>query len=182
MSLATYIINDKKEKEMSYTFDEHRYNFAVWTAARAIQRGLNNASSANISKLFKKLKIVDKIKPDSIENANDFDTFHKEFCKNLIVEANKLSLELSYGRASKLLAIFIKTYYVLPGNGKGNISKFAHPPIDNILLEKSKKVHSIRPIPKWTLMGEDEYFTVINEFRKLNLDSFWMLEKYWNVT
>jgi hypothetical protein len=176
--------NDKKNNlgnKMNYTFDEHRYNFAVWTAARAIQRGLNNASSANIAKLFKKMDIVGKLAETSIKNENDFDTFQKKSCKAMINYAIKLNLELSYGRASKLLALFIKTYYILPENGAGNISKFAHPPIDNILLERSKKDHSIRPIPKWTLMEEEEYYIVINEFRKLKLESFWMLEKYWNV-
>lgn len=167
---------------MNYTFDEHRYNFAVWTAARAIQRGLSHASSENIAKLFKKLKIVDAIESQKFKNENDYDSFHKSFCDKLIEEAKKLKINLSYGRASKLLAIFIKTYYVLPENGVGNISKFAHPPIDNIVLEKSKKMHSIRPIPKWTLMEKDEYFNVINELRNLKLENFWMLEKYWDVS
>lgn len=167
---------------MSFTFDEHRYNFAVWTAARAIQRGLSNASSANIAKIFKKMDIVGTLAKTSIKSETNYDTFQKAACKAMIEFANELNLELSYGRASKLLAIYIKTYYVLPDKGEGNISKFAHPPIDNMQLENSKRVQSIRPIPKWTLMGEDEYFNVINEFRKLNLDSFWMLEKYWNVT
>lgn len=180
MSLATYIINDKKEQEMSYTFDEHRYNFAVWTAARAIQRGLSNASSANISQLFKQLKIVNRIKPDNIKNANDFDTFHKEFCKNLINEAKKLEIDLEYGRAAKLLAVFIKSYYILPEKGKGQFSKYAHPPIDRIMQEKAKKEKKLKTIQSWTKLNEKQYFELLNKLRVDENKGLWYLERFWN--
>lgn len=165
----------------NYTFDQHRYNFAVWTAARAVQRGFKNSKTKNIATLFSEIKLVETLDASKIKSEEDYDNFQRKICKTAIKVAKDLGIDLSYGRASKLVAIFVKTYYILPEGGKGNISKFAHPPIDKILLENSKGEHSLRPIPKWTLMDEKGYFAVINEFRKLKLPSFWMLEKYWNI-
>lgn len=168
--------------KMSYTFDKHRYNFAVWTSARAIQRGLKNATSASISKLFKKSNIIKLIDEKYIKNANDFDTLQSEICKILKNAAKDMDIDLSYGRASKLIAIFIKTYYILPEQGKGNISKFAHPPIDKIVLENLKKFGKIKAVPAWTKLNKNEYTKLIKEIRSnTDLNYFWELEEYWKV-
>lgn len=176
---------------MNYTFDEHRYNFAVWTAARAAQRGVKGFSIEYINSLFLELEIQSELSNAKFKSYKEFDLVHSVICNKLIEQSIKdisinsklrLSEKLTYGRAAKLIAIFIKTNFVLGENGKGNFSKFAHPPIDRIMLTNAKKDRKIDSIPNWSKLDEEQYFNVLDKLRVYENEGLWSLERYWKLT
>ncbi|MCX2982888.1 hypothetical protein EYC98_18660 [Halieaceae bacterium IMCC14734] len=107
-----------------------------------------------------------------------------------ILHLTKMNVQnASYGRAAKLVNVYLKTMVVLI-DPSGEPAKLIYPPIDRILLqslaaksdadEETKKF--FRRI-KWTQLDEPEYFEVVGILRTLNGDRpFWIIEEHWNVT
>lgn len=165
---------------MNYTFTEHLHNFAVWTAARASQR--NFTSTKNIKEAIEQTQLKKLIPRNSLRNTHSFDEFHRHCCRSIIKYLKSKKIKTTYGRASKIVAIYIKTTIVIPTLGKGLLSKIAHPPIDNILLTNLNKKHPNLKIgnEKWTQWTEDEYFAIIKKLRTMKLDKFWEIENFWS--
>jgi hypothetical protein len=162
-----------------YNIVEHIHRFSVWTSARAVQRNFTKTSfiknAIEITDL-KKLIITPEIA------SNDFDKFHKHCCTQIIHSLKKSGIDTSYGRAAKIIAVYIKTSIIIKDKGKSQLSKIAHPPIDRILLTNLTKISDIKMI-NWTEMNESEYFTLISEIKQLaielKLKSLWKIEKHW---
>lgn len=165
---------------MAYTFEDHLHNFAVWTSARAVQRNFTNTE--NIEASIKKAKLRELINSAEILSGEEFDKFHRETAKIIISHLERQGIYASYGRASKIIAIYIKTAIVLKDSGLSIIAKVAHPPIDSILLKKLSLEHPELNVNKvkWTHLNEEDYFILINKLRKLKFEYFWELERYWN--
>jgi len=164
---------------MNYTFTDHLHNYAVWTAARASQRGFTTTDKIKFAIEATGLKGLIKEKcPTSIK---DFDNFLRKTGRTIIRELNKKGIDTTYGRAAKIIAVYIKTAIVIRDSGKSILAKIAHPPIDNILLSNLNKTNKSLGISglKWTLLTEKEYFELIAKLRTLNLKYFWELEKHW---
>jgi len=164
---------------MKYTFSDHIHNYAVWTAARAVQRNFTNTKNIKIAIENTKLK-------DLINNNNDFsivqyDNFHRETANNIIKSLNDLGINVTYGRAAKIIAIYIKTISVIRESGLSNLAKIAHPPIDRILLKNAHKENKNMELNKinWTELNENKYFDLIIKLRTLKFEYFWEIERYW---
>lgn len=166
-----------------YTFNDHLHNYAIWTAARATQRGFTttkNIKSAIDASGLKEL-IYSKEKKENI-TIEQFDKLHREITNKIIKCLHDLGIPVKYGQAAKIIAIYLKTAIIIRDSGLSNISRIAHPPIDNILLTH---LHKDYPdvVPdgiKWTKIDEKEYFELIDKLRTLDFDYFWELEKYWS--
>lgn len=166
---------------MDYNFQEHLHNYSVWTASRASQRGFttteNIASAINKTELqgFATLK---SILPE------EFNTFHRRTSKIIIEEIEKKGIKTSYGRAAKIIAIYLKTAVIIKNSGQGNLAKVIHPPIDNILLKNLNQAHKELKLGniKWTYLNQKDYYNLIYKLRTLDFDYFWELEEYWNPT
>lgn len=100
--------------------------------------------------------------------------------------------EVSYGRAAKIVAIYLKAAVVLGPYGNEPFAKYVHPPIDAI-LKKSLRVYcagdaslseALRSTPSWTRLTQREYEQLIVALRTAALDEreFWTLERYWEPT
>ncbi len=172
---------------MENDFIEYLHNYAVWTAARAAQRGFT--TTKNINDAINTTNLRNLVNKDTIVSANAFDEFHKETCTKIIFHLKKVLQEskglvdkVTYGRAAKIVNIYLKTAVVIKDLGQSQLSKIVHPPIDSILLKKIGKEVSTFPFSKrkWTQMTEVEYFEVINEIRKIETKSLWKIEKYWS--
>ncbi|MEI7587708.1 hypothetical protein, partial [Runella sp.] len=87
----------------------------------------------------------------------------------------------TYGRASKIIAIYIKTAVVLPNRGEGVLAALAHPPIDRILLTNLKVKHWVEAVPNWTDLEQHEYFLLVEHLRRIGITPFWKLEEFWMV-
>lgn len=164
---------------MTYTFTDHLHNFAVWTAARAVQRNFTNTK--NIKAAIEQTGLKELIDYKENLTIEQFDEFHRETSQKILKFLLALGISVSYGQASKIIAIYIKTSIVIRDSGLSNISKIAHPPIDNIILTRLNKKNPELHLNgiRWTQLDESQYFDMINKLRTLNLNYFWELEKFW---
>src|SRR5207237_4965917 len=110
----------------NYTFDEHKHRYAIWTAARAVQRSFT--TTHNIAKAINATGLKCFSQSNEPITQNEYDTRHKQWSK-IIIDV----LDCSYGRAAKIIAIYLKTAVVLPTSGTAN-SLVIHPPLDRFLL------------------------------------------------
>ncbi|HNP48725.1 MAG TPA: hypothetical protein PKL85_07790 [Bacteroidia bacterium] len=169
-----------KKSDDDYSFEEHVHRFAVWTAARAVQR--NFTTTENIRKAIEQTELQNPFFRKDINSPEQYDNFHKKTCDILISVFKKQGIDASYGRAAKIVAIYIKTAIVIPESGKSKLSKIAHPPIDRILLHNldSKYPELKLKSRNWTTLNKDEYFDLIQKFREDFGDCFWKIEVNWS--
>jgi hypothetical protein len=165
---------------MAYTFEKHLHNYACWTAARAVQRNFTN--TPNIIRAIETSALM-QLDSHKVNSSEEYDVFHRKCCNQLIdYLKTECNIEATYGRAAKIVAIYLKTSVIVRYSGEGELSEVAHPPIDRILLTNLHRVNKELNFLKrpWTQLNEMEYFELINKLRTFNLNKFWMLEEYWN--
>lgn len=169
---------------MEYRIEEHMHRFACWTAARAVSRGFLGGSNEAIADLINESNLresLSKTVRDKVKTKDGFDKLHTELKKKLLSQ-NAL---LGHGRAAKTIAIYIKTA-IIPFEPYSEFSKYAHPPIDSILLSGIQKAGVKDNVLKhpWTQYNEKQYSDVIHFLwasrEKLGFEYFWQIEKYWN--
>jgi hypothetical protein len=169
-----------------YEITEHIHRFAVWTAARAVQR--NFTTTANIKAVIEKTQLKNLIENPDIAH-DDYDKFHDACAKKIIrlfekiKDKNGNQIVATYGIAAKIIAIYIKTAVIIPNRGKKELSKVAHPPIDRILLTNLKEDYKEIKNITWTKFDRDQYLEtmrIINKIKtKEKLNANWKIEKYW---
>ena len=172
----------------NYTFSQHRHNYAIWTASRAAMRGLKEGKTINVKKIIE-ISELQQFSNNTLDYSyEEYDKFHSRCAQKLIESFSKLEFNvgtnnaLSYGRAAKIIAIYLKTSIIFCSNGKCNKSKVIHPPIDEILLIKmSKTYEALRDLKeiKWTNLDEKGYFNVVSQIKKHFGRFDWTLEEYW---
>lgn len=165
-----------------YTIQEHMHRFALWISARAAQRGVKKFTIENLNLLFEKINFRSEINfaIERINNSNDFEKFHIEICNKMIENA---SFKLTYGRASKILAMYFKTISINQNTSSGILPQLIHPPIDAILLNAIGDDHvSLKMLKKikWTQLSQKKYWELINHLKGNNLPINWELESYWH--
>ncbi len=168
---------------MEYNFNEHKHRFAVWTAARAVQR--NFAKTKTIIEAIECANLKQFCELDTAICQEDFDRKQKEWCNLIIKYFNKEgeTEKRSYGRASKIIAIYLKTSYLIPNKGETKNCEVIHPPIDRILLNNLARKQNIKELQnfKWTNFEDHNYEFVMNTIRNKGLIFNWTLEKYWDI-
>ena len=117
----------------------------------------------------------------------EFDVWHKSLCRKIIKNLLDAGVsDITYGRAAKLVAIYLKVTVIIGEDPTSPLARVAHPPIDHILLQEIAKENPILgnlAQVKWTNLTEEEYFDVVNKLRSILDDEagFWQIEKYWNA-
>ena len=171
-----------------HLYAEHRFRFAAWAAARAIQQPTKDGFSFKTKEapdIFKAI-CFDKIagKDDWLLKIDDFDTQHAAWRDKLV----KHKKGMTHGRAAKLINVFIKT--LMPSD----MSKVSdelqerwskvHPPIDRIMLKnmnmKKCKFGNINwevYLP-WTQLKSCEYQELIDNIRQ-HEPCLWKIERFW---
>ena len=97
----------------------------------------------------------------------------------------KTSKETTYGRAAKIVAIYLKCTVVLAGHHMTQFASVLHPPIDRILLTRiaagiPRVAKICRKSLTWTRLDEDSYFELIGALREVVAgEPFWSLERHW---
>lgn len=174
---------------MTYNHFQHRHNFAVWCAARAVQRGFTK--SLVLKDALEKSGVVEFIR-DNHETAisqQAFDGHHEKWCTSILATWERNHVEgASYGRAAKLLAVYLKSMIVVQVKAS-SLSDVAHPPIDRIILQNISKDKDVHHPNKgqwkeinWTQLDKPEYKRLVHDFRQLfNGKPFWAIEKYWAI-
>lgn len=179
-------------KSSDYTFEEHIHRYAVWTAARASQRGFTSTTVID-GAIARARHLRDYLAAPKVD-AEEFDMFHREAAKALMEElkceapVNKCT----YGRAAKIIAIYLKTAVVLRLGPEAPESLVIHPPIDRILLNNfASKLKKHYPDSKhlaadlrknWTELTQDEYWELVETIQKIGAPLNWRLEEYWEIS
>jgi hypothetical protein len=166
---------------MEYTLSEHRHRFAVWTAARSVQRSWT--TTLLISQAICSTSLYEFVNSyKAILKQNDFDKMHKKWCEQMINKFQSLGVMASYGRVAKIIAVYLKTSIIIRANEGDNILSIIHPPIDRILLRNLpvnvKEFKSIRVL-NWTQLDSKSYWFIVDTIRE-KLGAFdWRLEILW---
>jgi len=165
----------------SYTFTQHLHNYSVWTAARAAQRAFTSTKNIKSAIELSSLRAFAESESDITEG--DFELFHRK-CANEIVESLRpyTGNKSTYGRASKIIAIYLKTSVIIPNKGNCSRSKIIHPPIDGILLKNLSDwlAEPIRKTKPWTLLNEVQYWEMVSNIKSLCKSFDWTLETHWH--
>jgi len=177
---------------MPYDLFEHRHRFSVWAAARATQRGFTSVE--NLRDALENCGIANFLRnPDALTTDQPaFKEQHKIWCRSIVDFLRHRDIaKVTYGRAAKLVAIYLKSMVILGTSANTTLASVAHPPIDRILLQnlsRATEIHSqhktrFRTI-NWTELDEQSYYDLISDLRGcLRADEpFWSLERFWTVT
>lgn len=165
---------------MEYSLNEHRHRFAIWTAARAVQRSWT--TTANISRVIAAVDlagIVDRYK--TCENQAEFDRLHTLTCEKMAEEFRALGVEATYGRAAKILAVYLKATVIVTMQMDNDQIRLIHPPVDRILLKNLSTVPGLTELRKlnWTKLDKRQYDAMVAKIRgRLNIFD-WRLEEKW---
>ena len=173
-----------------YDIIEHRHRFSVWAAARATQRGF-----ASVDVLRDALQCSGVVEFLETANAQQTDSerfreLHCDWCRSIVRSLERTHPNATFGRAAKLVAVYLKSMVVL-ARPETSLARFAHPPIDSILLRNISRAPEVRSPQKriwgkirWTQLDEGGYYTLIAQLRTVIPDGepFWTLERYWTVS
>lgn len=167
----------------AYSFAEHRHRYASWTAARAVQRSFaNTALICSAIDATRNLRTF--AESDHSPNQEAYDEQHAAWCQQLIAAFSALGKPCSFGRAAKIVAIYLKTAVIIPEKGTSPRSLVIHPPIDRILLHNLCSCTGDRSLIKhgWTQFDEDQYNEVKACIKKHVSDFNWKAEVFWRVS
>lgn len=181
---------------MEYNLEEHRHRFSAWAAARAAQRGYTTVD--NLCEALKACGVREFLTSanlSTVDNEEKFRKKHEEWCgliiKTLKGMKNRGVPKPTYGRAAKLVGMYIKSMIVLGGHSKSSFARYAHPPIDGRLLKNLAKAKDAKcpdkksfKETKWTELKPKEYYKLVEQLHKClsSGEPFWMLERFWNVS
>ncbi|KAB7730234.1 hypothetical protein F5984_13760 [Rudanella paleaurantiibacter] len=163
-----------------YNFEQHLHNYSVWTAARAAQRGY--ASTATIKAAIENSELR-QYAENGLSDRESFNAFHRRCANDLIHHLSReVGREATYGRAAKIISIYLKTSVILTNKAGCERSKFIHPPIDRILLRRIAEHTKIRKYQKmnWTRLDEVSYWKLVDELSNLFGKFDWSLEEFWS--
>ena len=165
----------------TYSFQDYVHDYSVWTAARAVQRSFT--TTKRIKEAIAKSTLREFSEARKCDSIEEFNNFHR-LCAKQIIEAFEGAdiANASYGRAAKIISIYLKTAVVIPMAGQGNLSQFIHPPIDRILLTNLSREHKIKKLCEkgWTALTEDDYWGLYERLKQEGFKFDWALEKYWH--
>ncbi|WP_431512123.1 hypothetical protein [Variovorax sp. DAIF25] len=197
---------------MSYDIEEHRHRFAVWTAGRAYARGGTGGgySMANAKWLIETSQLRMFGTLSKLPEPEAIDAFVHERIAALIDVSRSMTYSkaaqkdeslpfvCTYGRAQKLVNIYLKTTIVCSQAHDDPAVSALHPPLDRVLLEAltalpgkepssvstefakairaAKRQHGVR----WTSFDKSAYVTYIDAIKLLQKGQpLWAVEEHW---
>lgn len=162
-----------------YDFNQHKHNYAVWTAARAVQRGFT--TTAVIKSAIEQTGL--RQYAETTVGHESFESFHRKVANKLIQFIEKSAgINCSYGRAAKIISIYLKTSVILCNNGNCDRSRVIHPPIDSILLNGLSGLSGFKDLReiRWTQLDESKYWDLVAKLKQCPVPFDWTLEEYWS--
>jgi hypothetical protein len=178
---------------MPYDKTEHRHRFAAWAAARAVQRGWGSSKTEKLRGALESCGVREFVCSPESRGIDErrFREFHRQWCREVIKSLTQQGVAAAtFGRAAKLVAVYLKVMVVLSPAGDCDLARVAHPPIDRTELQKLAAEAGVDSPHKrlwktvnWTQLTEENYYSLIGQLRALipSSDPFWTLEQYWNT-
>jgi len=176
-----------------YSLGEHRHRFACWAAARAASRKLAGGSNRAMRIALEESSLPALLLgPQQAwpQSAAEYDRAHSRWCGDVVSSLHGQGVETAtYGRAAKLVAVYVKAMIVCGGGAESALGEVAHPPIDRLLLQALAKqprfpaeLRQEWRRTSWTTLDVDGYDEVILSLREAGLDyqGFWRVERWWS--
>jgi hypothetical protein len=179
---------------MIYDLFEHRHRFSVWAGARAAQRGWAKAKTPVLGEAVENCGVVGFLRAETAAPIDElrFEEFHRAWCRKIVTFLEKKGIpNATYGRAAKLVAVYLKAMVVVGPSWNTDLARVLHPPIDEKLLDKVSRSPEISSLHqprwgriKWTKLDAPAYYQLIAELKESlpDGDPFWTLERFWTVT
>ena len=174
---------------MPYDLSEHRHRFAVWAAARAAQRGFTTVKNLREALEATDIRDVIAARPTRDLSARDFNALHRRWCSSIQTTLIERGVRnVSYGRAAKLVAVYLKTVVTMSDACNSSFGRNVHPPIDRTLLQalaSSAKITSPHQtewrLINWTQLEGPAYDRLVGQLRRAIPKGapFWTIEEYW---
>lgn len=153
------------DTRMPYDLFEHRHRFSLWAAARATQRSFTSVE--NLRDALENCGIDNFLRnPDALTmDEATFKKQHKIWCRSIFdFLKNRHIAKVTYGRAAKLAAVYLKSMIIIGPNANTSLASVAHPPVDRILLQNLSRAPEIQSQHKrrwrtinWTELDEESY-------------------------
>jgi hypothetical protein len=168
------------EKHVSYDLREHRHRFEIWAAARASQRGFTTVGALRDALQATDTQMV-LCDPDTLRLSQDeFNELHQRWCRLIRSRLRKRAPNATYGRAAKLVAVYLKATVIMGENCDSPLGRNLHPPIDRTLLQGLASSDRITSPHKtewrsinWTALTEKGYFFATAGAGIMNSSSRW---------
>ena len=178
---------------MPYELFTHRHNFAVWAAARAAQRGFAGADVPALRGALEASGVQRFLSDPQFADIDctRFEELHRLWCNSICHFLENRSIgRVTYGRAAKLLAVYLKSMVIIGGSAYTSLGRCIHPPIDRRLLQTLAGDPSFEPQHRavwrqtnWTQLTENDYYNLVRQLRSGLPQEipFWMLEEHWTA-
>lgn len=180
--------------QMTYNFAEHAHRYACWTAARAAS--ISRFSNSEISGFIEAIQLRQQVEQLQQKDTVSKDLFRdwfiataEELAQTMAAYLPKLQpgkailkRNISFGIAAKVIAIYIKTFDVLPSRGQSVLAAVAYPPIDSILIGNLSKKWPIDKSIKWSQLDQEKFMRLLDDIsRNFGDHPWWKLEENWKA-
>lgn len=175
---------------VAYDIAEHVHRYSTWTAARAVSRNFTN--TARVRSAIEASDLPETVAGDPSKwpsTSVEADIAQRRWAGQVLTALLDAGISTAtFGRASKIVAIYLKTVVIMR-MPEHPFAKVAHPPIDAILLAAIARdvripggLRSLCRATRWTQLDEASYCRLVAGFRDVGLDqpAFWSIERYWN--
>jgi len=180
-----------------YPIEKHKHLYAKWCAAAAYGRGLKGGGNSLAFELIEVSGLGLVTGPEHI--GQNVDEWQMSFMNKIETEATRLGVtDFSFGRAQKLVNIYLKTVLVCGGHNQHPSVALLHPPLDYELFKglrsflsqnraamgkaRSAFLAAQKLNPRWTMFSEADYVAHI-DFIKLLMGNkpLYEVEEYWKL-
>jgi hypothetical protein len=180
-----------------YSIEKHKHSYAKWCAAAAYGRGLKGGDSSLAFKLIEASGLAAVTGPEHIEQ--NVENWQMNFMRTIQAEAVFLRVSnFSFGRAQKIVNIYLKTILVCGGHHQHPNIAFLHPPLDSELFKGLRrflwKNRSEMEAPRlefmaaqnrnssWTTFSEADYVAHIEAIKLIMAGRpLYQVEEFWNL-
>jgi hypothetical protein len=172
---------------MNYDISKCRRDFCIWAAFRAAQAGSAKVKGKALSSALDACGLFEFLDNPANEKCDEqqFNEKHRAWVSSIRKHIrSNCGKDISYGIAAKLVAVFIKGYFILAGKHGTRLASVAHPPIDRFLLKGIDEAcgTNLYKKYKWTKLHKNTYLKLLSELRKvIGAEPFWSIEKYWKL-
>jgi len=85
-----------------YSFNEHKHRYAIWTAARAVQRSF--VTTEVISEAIRKSLLPGFVLLDQHHSQHEFDELHRIICNQVLNNFSEGPITYRHGCSAKIIA------------------------------------------------------------------------------
>ena len=180
-----------------YPIEKHKHHYAKWCASAAYGRGLIGGGNALAFELIETSGLGQITAPEHI--GQNVDQWQLGFMRTIEIEAARRGGSgFSFGRAQKLVNIYLKTVLVCGGHHQHPSVALLHPPLDfelfkglrsflsknrtTLIKARTAFLAAQKRNPSWTKFSEADYMAHIDAIKLLMAGKpLYQVEEHWEL-